>query len=591
MTKMLCTIALAGAPLWAAACSSTVSSDRSALAAAAERCAPGGAGNPFVDGWYADPDMRVYDHTYWVYPTYSAPYDQQTFLDAFSSPDLLHWTRHPRILDTTTVTWATRAIWAPSPISRDGKYFLYFGANDIQDNTQLGGIGVAVADTPAGPFRDALGRPLIGQYANGAQPIDQNVFLDDDGQAYLYYGGHGHCNVVKLGRDMTSLATFPDGTTFREITPSGYVEGALMFKRDGIYYLMWSEGGWTGPDYRVSYAMARSPTGPFDERGTILSQNGAIATGSGHNTVVNVPGTDDWYIFYHRHPLGATDGNDRVLSYDRMTFAADGTIAPVAMTTSDDFCDGNALGWTPHGGSWSVAGGRYVTGAAAEAKSVLNTQYFVLAYDADVTVDGPGDAGVMFRAASVGDTAGAYRGYYAVIDAAHSRVVLGTSNGTAQTVLATSSAAIAAGTTHHLRVIGNGTHLAVYLDGAAAPVIAIDDATYAGGTTGVIAHATAAAFDNLHIADPPGVVFYQDGGYSGSAIALDPGAYTLRQLRAAGIANDAVSSIRIPPGFTVQLYADEGFAGTLWTFTADTPLMPAAANDVMSSVRITGPTP
>jgi beta-xylosidase len=260
-------------------------------AGAGAACPPGSGGNPFVDGWYADPDMKVYGGRYWVYPTYSAPYEQQTFLDAFSSPDLVHWTRHPRVLDTSTVTWATRAIWAPSPIERDGTYFLYFGANDIQSNGQVGGIGVATAARPDGPFVDAIGQPLIGSFQNGAQPIDQNVFIDDDGQAYLYYGGHRHCNVAKLNRDMTSLGRFDDGTTFKEITPTGYVEGALMFKRNGTYYFMWSEGGWTGPDYRVSYAMASSPLGPFTRLGTILGQDAAVATGSGHNTVVNVPGT------------------------------------------------------------------------------------------------------------------------------------------------------------------------------------------------------------------------------------------------------------------------------------------------------------
>src|SRR5258705_12760106 len=87
------------------------------------------AGNPFVDGRYADPDMKVYDGVYWVYPTFSAPYDQQTYLDAFSSTDLVHWTKSSHVLDKANVSWAKRAMWAPSPISRNGLYYLYFGAN------------------------------------------------------------------------------------------------------------------------------------------------------------------------------------------------------------------------------------------------------------------------------------------------------------------------------------------------------------------------------------------------------------------------------------------------------------------------------
>ena len=101
------------------------------------------AGNPFVNGWYADPDMKVYNNVYWVFPTYSAPYDQQTFLDAFSSPDLINWTKYSKVLDKANVSWAQRAMWAPSPIYRNGTYYLYFAANDIQNDSQLGGIGVA----------------------------------------------------------------------------------------------------------------------------------------------------------------------------------------------------------------------------------------------------------------------------------------------------------------------------------------------------------------------------------------------------------------------------------------------------------------
>ncbi|TXS20338.1 hypothetical protein EAO68_00205 [Streptomyces sp. wa22] len=112
----------------------------------------------------------------------------------------------------------------------------------------------------------------------------------------MYYGGWGHANVVELNPDMTSLGTFPDGSTYKEITPENYTEGSFMFKRDGTYYMMWSEGGWTGPDYSVSYAMSDSPTGPFRKIDRVLAQDPAVARGSGHNSILNVPGTDIWYI-------------------------------------------------------------------------------------------------------------------------------------------------------------------------------------------------------------------------------------------------------------------------------------------------------
>ena len=139
------------------------------------------SGNPIFDGWYADPEGVIFGDTYWIYPTYSAPYDEQMFFDAFSSTDLVTWTKHPRVLDAKSVKWAERAMWAPSVIDKDGKYYLFFGANDIQNDEALGGIGVAVADRPEGPFKDYLGKPLIDKFHNGAQPIDQFVFRDDDG--------------------------------------------------------------------------------------------------------------------------------------------------------------------------------------------------------------------------------------------------------------------------------------------------------------------------------------------------------------------------------------------------------------------------
>ncbi|WP_022823384.1 glycoside hydrolase family 43 protein [Hymenobacter norwichensis] len=289
------------------------------------------SGNPIFPGWYADPEAIIFGKQYWVYPTYSAPYNQQVLMDAFSSPDLVHWTKHPRIVDTASVKWAKRAMWAPSVIKKDSKYFLFFGANDVHEG-EIGGIGVAVADRPEGPFKDLLGKPLVGNIHNGAQPIDQFVFQDKDGQYYLLYGGWSHCNMARLKPDFTGFLPFPDGSTFKEITPQNYVEGPLMFQRGGKYYFMWSEGGWTGPNYSVAYAVADSPLGPWQRAGRILQQDPKVATGAGHHSVLQVPGTDEWYIVYHRRPLTETDQNHRVTCIDRMYFDAQGRIQPVKIT-------------------------------------------------------------------------------------------------------------------------------------------------------------------------------------------------------------------------------------------------------------------
>ncbi|RSK45389.1 glycoside hydrolase family 43 protein [Hymenobacter rigui] len=289
------------------------------------------SGNPILPGWYADPEAVIFGRQYWVYPTYSAPYNQQVFMDAFSSPDLVHWTKHPRILDTTSVKWAQRAMWAPAVVQKDKRYFLFFGANDVHEG-EVGGIGVAVADRPEGPFRDYLGKPLIGNIHNGAQPIDQFVFQDPGGQYYIIYGGWSHCNIARLKPDFTGFLPFPDGTIYKEITPQNYVEGPIMFRRQGKYYFMWSEGGWTGPDYSVAYAVADSPLGPWQRVGKVLQQDAAVATGAGHHSVVQVPGTDEWYIIYHRRPLSETDQNHRVTCIERLYFDSQGRIQPVKLT-------------------------------------------------------------------------------------------------------------------------------------------------------------------------------------------------------------------------------------------------------------------
>ena len=288
-------------------------------------------GNPVIPGWYADPEGVIFENRYWIYPTYSAPYKQQVFMDAFSSKDLVRWHKHQKIVDTSSVKWAHMAMWAPSIVEKEGKYYLFFAANDIQNDNEKGGIGVAVANNPEGPFKDLLGKPLIDKFHNGAQPIDQYVFKDGS-QWYMIYGGWRHCNIVKLNNDFTGLLPYDDGSFYKEITPKGYVEGPTMFKRHGKYYFLWSEGGWTGPDYRVAYAVGNSPLGPFERKETILRQDPAIANGAGHHSIINKPGTDEWFIVYHRRPAGEKAANHRHTCIDKMVFDADGNIQPVKIT-------------------------------------------------------------------------------------------------------------------------------------------------------------------------------------------------------------------------------------------------------------------
>lgn len=288
--------------------------------------------NPILEGWYADPEGIIYGDKYWIFPTFSDYYENQIFFNAFSSPDLVNWTKHENILDSSEVKWANKAMWAPGVIEKDGKYYFFFAANDIQSNDEVGGIGVAVSDKPEGPYKDLLGKPLIDKIVNGAQPIDQFVFKENDSTYYMYYGGWRHCNVVLLKNDFTGIRPFPDGELYKEVTPEDYVEGPFMFKKDGKYYFMWSEGGWGGPDYKVAYAITDNPLGPFERIDTILEQDPEVATGAGHHSVFHNKRTDSWYIIYHRRPLEETHHNHRATSIDIMEFDDEGFIKPVKMT-------------------------------------------------------------------------------------------------------------------------------------------------------------------------------------------------------------------------------------------------------------------
>jgi len=300
-------------------------------------------GNPIDTNWYADPEGVVFGEEYWIFPTTSAEYEKQVYLDAFSSKDLVNWEKHERILDTSIIKWARQAMWAPAAIEHHGKYFLFFSANDIQrpngpmwdpqnDINHYGGIGIAVADHPQGPYQDYLGKPLVSDFYNDAQPIDQFVFRDDDSTLYFFYGGWGHCNIGVLNDSLNGFIRWEDGHLFKEITPDGYVEGPFMFKRNDIYYFMWSEGGWGNSSYHVAYATAEKASGPFQLQGTILKSDTTIATGAGHHSVIHTPETDLYYMVYHRRPIPNLGRDHRVICIDKLEFDDKGKIKPVQMT-------------------------------------------------------------------------------------------------------------------------------------------------------------------------------------------------------------------------------------------------------------------
>ena len=159
---------------------------------------PTKSGNPLWGGeWYADPEVAVFEGRYWIFPTWSKPFKEQILLDCFSSDDLVNWTKHEKIITKNNIPELNEALWAPSVIEKEGKYYLYFAINNIPHGGEPGGICVAVADSPAGPYGKA--EIIVSEIINSAQPIDQFVFKDDDGSYYMYYGGWRHCNMMKMG--------------------------------------------------------------------------------------------------------------------------------------------------------------------------------------------------------------------------------------------------------------------------------------------------------------------------------------------------------------------------------------------------------
>lgn len=297
--------------------------------------------NPIDEGWFADPEARFYEGKYYIYATKSlSSYEDQKNHVCFVSENLSDWTRIDDIIDMSGFPWIWQAVWAPTIIEKNRKYYYIFASNDIKNDDMPGGLEIAVSDSPLGPFKALLDKPLVGKFYNGAQPIDAHLFKDEDETIYLIYGGWRHCNIAIMNEEMTGFVPFADGTTFKEITPPDYVEAPCMFKKDGKYYFMWSAGNWTSGTYRVNAACCDTPFGPFEDYDVVLSTgDGTIANGPGHNGYLYLPEEDMYLIVYHRHRPDIDNGNARFMCIDKMEFDENGKILPVIMTNDWEYPD------------------------------------------------------------------------------------------------------------------------------------------------------------------------------------------------------------------------------------------------------------
>lgn len=297
-------------------------------------------GNPVLKGYFADPDC-IYSHKtgkYYIYPTSDGYHGWSgTYFKAFSSDNLADWKDEGVILDLEKdVSWADRNAWAPCIIEREtnGKFRYYYYFTAAQK------IGVAASDNPTGPFRDS-GKPLIDfkpDGVTGGQEIDPDVFHDPVSGKYYLYWGNGYLAAAELENHMAAVKK----STIRVMTPDHtFREGVHVFFRGGTYYFLWSEDDTRSPNYRVRYATAKSPLGPLEipeDNLVIARDDSAGIYGTGHNSTIQVPDRDEWYIVYHRftYPkgigMGDSGGFHREVCIDRMEFDDAGRIKQVTPT-------------------------------------------------------------------------------------------------------------------------------------------------------------------------------------------------------------------------------------------------------------------
>ncbi len=283
----------------------------------------------------ADPDAHVWGDEVWVYTSqdrlvdstkHKHHYDAMDGYHAFSTKDMINWTDHGEVFHSSDVPWAWEKggfLWAPGAAHKNGKYYLYY---PIKNKEGKWCVGVAVGKTPIGPFKDA-GKPL-----DGFTDIDPHVFIDDDGEAYIY---NNIAVVAKLKPNMIELAEAPRSINYapKEIMTNDtlkFLEGSYMHKKDGVYY--YSYTNWKNKTKQGYYAMGKSPYGPFEWKGAMAPRpKGA----QDHHSIIDFKG--QWYYFYHiSNPKlpQYRESQSRIFGFDKLYYNPDGTIKEVIHTNT-----------------------------------------------------------------------------------------------------------------------------------------------------------------------------------------------------------------------------------------------------------------
>lgn len=308
-----------------------------------------GQGNPILPGFHADPEILYSNKTgkYYIYSTTDGKPGWGGYkYYVYSSSDLKEWKNEGVVLDAKSdqISWANGNLWAPAAIEvkqKDGnyKYFLYYSANPKEKGGKK--MGVAVADSPVGPFVD-FGKPIVEKSPVGwGQQIDVDVFIDPVSRKPYLYWGNGYMAGAELEPGMTQVKN----ETITVMTPKGgslrdyaYREAPYVFYRNGLYYFMWSVDDTGAANYHVAYGTSKSPLGPIEvaKDPIVLIQDPQHEIyGTAHNSVIQKPGTDEWYIVYHRinkDYIHHQPGVHREVCIDKMEFNADGTIKRVIPT-------------------------------------------------------------------------------------------------------------------------------------------------------------------------------------------------------------------------------------------------------------------
>ena len=263
--------------------------------------------------FYADPAVRVFNKKIYIYPTHDIPgsngFNKPSDWHSFSSKNLKDWKDDGVIFSLKDISWADKKAYAADCIKYNGKYYFYFTANYQ--------IGVAVSKYPDKGFKDALGKPMIETNAAGTKVMDPCIFLDDDGERYLYFGQNKLC-VVKLKKNMIEM----DGA-IKVLSVTNFHEGIWVHKKDSLYYLSYPSEKGDKIANLLEYSVSKSPEGPFEYKGIIMDNRSRNI----HHAIVKV--LNKWYIFYH---VQTALPYQRRVCMEYIEYNEDGTIKPILMT-------------------------------------------------------------------------------------------------------------------------------------------------------------------------------------------------------------------------------------------------------------------